>query len=70
MLPEGLPDASAQQALYQTLRAQGLEVGEALRITRQHVLERLLVLDCDAGLDLRGVTQCMTELAELALCEA
>ena len=69
-LPEGLPDASAQTALYQNLRAQGLEVGEALRTTRQYVLERLLVLDCDAGLDLRAVTQCMTALAELALCEA
>ncbi len=69
-LPEGLPDAAAQRLFYQTLRTQGLEVGQALRITRQHVLERLLVLDCDADLDLRSLTQCMTELAELALCEA
>ena len=70
MLPQGLPDASAQATLYQALRTQNLAVGEALRITRQQVLERLLVLDCEAGLDLRAVTQCMTELAELALCEA
>ena len=63
MLPEGLPDAAAQLVLYQALRTQGLTVGAALRMTRQHVVERLLVLDCDAGLDLRAVTQCMTELA-------
>ena len=70
MLAQGLPDAPAQRALYQALRAQGFAVGESLRITRQHVLERLLVLDCETALDLRAVTQCMTELAELALCEA
>ena len=70
MLSGGPPDAQAQRALYLALRAQGRDVGQALRITRQQVLERLLVLDCDADLDLRTVTQCMTELAELALCEA
>jgi glutamate-ammonia-ligase adenylyltransferase len=59
-----------QSELYQQLRAQGLAVGEALRTTRQQVLERLLVLDCEQGLGLGDVTAAMTELAELALCEA
>ena len=39
-------------------------------MTRQQVLERLLVLDCEQGLALSDVTAAMTELAELALCEA
>ena len=39
-------------------------------MTRQQVLERLLVLDCEQGLALGDVTAAMTELAELALCEA
>jgi glutamate-ammonia-ligase adenylyltransferase len=66
----GLPDGSAQASFYQSLREQNLAVGEALRITRQRVLERLAVLDCEQQLGLREVTQCMTQLAELALCEA
>ena len=66
----GLPDGPAQASFYQSLREQNLAVGEALRITRQRVLERLAVLDCEQQLGLREVTQCMTQLAELALCEA
>jgi glutamate-ammonia-ligase adenylyltransferase len=59
-----------QSKLYQQLRAQGFAVGEALRITRQQVLERLVVLDCEHGLDLSDVCAAMTDLAELALGEA
>ena len=70
VLPAGVPMGALQSELYQQLRAQGLAVGEALRITRQQVLERLLVLDCEEGLGLGDVTATMTELAELALCEA
>ena len=70
VLPAGVPMGALQSELYQQLRAQGLAVGEALRITRQQVLERLLVLDCEQGLGLSDVTAAMTELAELALCEA
>ena len=70
VLPAGVPMGALQSELYQQLRAQGLAVGEALRITRQQVLERLLVLDCEQGLGLGDVTAAMTELAELALCEA
>ena len=70
VLPPGVPMGTLQSPLYQQLRAQGLAVGEALRMTRQQVLERLLVLDCEQGLALSDVTAAMTELAELALCEA
>ena len=70
VLPPGVPMGTLQSELYKQLRAQGLAVGEALRMTRQQVLERLLVLDCEQGLALSDVTAAMTELAELALCEA
>ena len=53
------------------LRAQGLDTSAALRVLRQLVIERLVVLDCE-GLPaeqaaLSVVTCAMTELAELAL---
>ncbi len=54
------------------LRAQGLALGAALRVLRQAVMERLVVLDCNASTPavLSVVTSAMTELAELALDEA
>ena len=67
VLPPGAPTRSTMLQACDTLRANGHDTGAALRITRQLVLERLVVLDCDAGLALDGVTQAMTELAELAL---
>lgn len=55
----------------QALRDQGLETGAALRVLRQLVMERLVVLDCDVPADqptpLTVVTHAMTWLAELAL---
>ena len=70
LLPPGLPERAMQEQLYSTLRAQGETVGAALRITRQWVLERLLVLDCENGLLMSQVTSAMTDLAEFALCTA
>ena len=66
-LADGIPDAAALRLLFERLRASGLDVGAALRVTRQVVLERLLTLDCDAALPLREVCACMTTLAEFAL---
>ena len=66
-LPAGAPDASAPTILFDRLRQNGLDVGAALRVTRQVVLERLLTLDCDAAMPLREVCACMTHLAEFAL---
>lgn len=64
------------QLAYDALQARGLDTGAALRVLRQLVMERLVVLDCDAldaptpasaSATLAIVTTAMTELAELAL---
>ena len=64
------------QLAYDALQASGLDTGAALRVLRQLVMERLVVLDCDeleaptpatASATLGVVTTAMTELAELAL---
>ncbi len=67
MLPPGPPDRAAIAAAYDALRHAGHDAGAALRIARQLVLERLIVLDCDAGAPLALVTSAMTQLAEFAL---
>jgi len=70
LLPAGPPLRQNMQAAYEALSAQGLAPGAALRVLRQIVLERLVVLDCEPGPSptaLTVVTLAMTELAELAL---
>ena len=67
LLAAGLPDRASMQASFDGLRASGLDLASALRATRQLVLERLLVLDCDQGCSQSDVTASMTELAEWAL---
>ncbi len=67
LLPPGRPGPQQMQALYATLRAGGHDCGAALRVLRQLVIERLVVLDCEQGAPLQDVTASMTELAELAL---
>jgi glutamate-ammonia-ligase adenylyltransferase len=49
------------------LRERGLALPAALRVLRQLVLERLVVLDCEQGAPLETITRAVTELAELAL---
>jgi glutamate-ammonia-ligase adenylyltransferase len=66
-LPAGRPDAAAIEALVSALQAEGRDLAAALRVARQLVLERLAVLDTEAGLPLAGVTATMTSLAEVAL---
>ena len=66
-LPAAVPDRAGMQAVLDRLALEGADTGAALRILRQLVLERLVVLDCDAKLDLDTVTLTMTTLAELAL---
>ncbi|NBY72294.1 MAG: bifunctional [glutamate--ammonia ligase]-adenylyl-L-tyrosine phosphorylase/[glutamate--ammonia-ligase] adenylyltransferase [Betaproteobacteria bacterium] len=68
-LPPGLPDRATFEILFKSLRAQN-PLADALRITRQLVLERLLTLDCDAQAPLASVMSCMTTLAEFALQHA
>ena len=68
-LPPGPPEQPAIDALFQSLRAQH-PLADALRITRQLVLERLLTLDCDDQAPLATVMSCMTTMAEFALQHA
>ncbi|MFO1178532.1 MAG: bifunctional [glutamate--ammonia ligase]-adenylyl-L-tyrosine phosphorylase/[glutamate--ammonia-ligase] adenylyltransferase [Ottowia sp.] len=67
LLPPGTPDAADMDATLQRLRARGHATGAALRILRQLVMERLVVLDCEQGAPLQAVTAAMTTLAERAL---
>lgn len=66
-LPPGLPDQTAMQAVFDRLRGQNHDIGSALRMVRQLVLERLIRLDCDCGASVQDITACMTTLAEFAL---
>ena len=70
LLPPGLPDRAALAQTFEALRAEGFDLGSALRCTRQLVLERLLCLDCDEQAPLEHITQCMTLLAEYSLGQA
>ena len=67
LLSEGLPDLAAIEQLYRSLHQQGFDCPQALRITRQLVLERLLTLDTEGAATVQAVTLCMTHLAEFAL---
>ena len=71
LLPPGAPVRASMRAALDALLAQGMATGAALRVLRQLVIERLVVLDCDGALEsqapLAVVTCAMTELAELAL---
>jgi [glutamine synthetase] adenylyltransferase / [glutamine synthetase]-adenylyl-L-tyrosine phosphorylase len=68
-LPPGVPERAAMAQTFERLRQGGHDTGAALRILRQLVLERLVVIDTQAGepAPLTWVTAAMTELAEFAL---
>ena len=70
LLPPGPPERAVMAQTLAALREQGLELGAALRVLRQLVMERLVVLDCEQQAPLATVTRAVTELAELALNEA
>lgn len=67
LLPPGAPDRAGMTAAYEALRARGYDVPQGLRVLRQLVMERLVVLDCDERAPLGTITTSVTELAELAL---
>ncbi|OYT89971.1 MAG: bifunctional glutamine synthetase adenylyltransferase/deadenyltransferase [Burkholderiales bacterium PBB6] len=73
-MPPGVPDVASITALIHTLREGGRALPSALRVARQLVMERLVVLDVEAGAPLTDITVPMTHLAEatleLALAEA
>ncbi|MDP2368017.1 bifunctional [glutamate--ammonia ligase]-adenylyl-L-tyrosine phosphorylase/[glutamate--ammonia-ligase] adenylyltransferase [Rhodoferax sp.] len=66
-LQGGMPNRDSITAAYATLLGEGADIGAALRITRQLVLERLLQLDCDEGVPWDRIAQAMTDLAEFSL---
>ncbi len=68
-LAAGEPRGESLKQAYEALRTQGHAPGAALRILRQLVMERLVVLDCenDPPVPLTVVTDAMSELAEFAL---
>jgi len=70
ILPPGAPQRDSLEAALAVLRGRGLELGAALRVLRHLAMERLVVLDCEQGVDLAVVTRAVTELAELALDQA
>ncbi|MEK8051539.1 bifunctional [glutamate--ammonia ligase]-adenylyl-L-tyrosine phosphorylase/[glutamate--ammonia-ligase] adenylyltransferase [Ideonella sp. DXS22W] len=74
LLPPGQPDAATITALVRRLQAEGRALPSALRVARQLVMERLVVLDVEQQAPLEVVTHTMTWLAEatleIALAEA
>ena len=70
-LPEGAPNRERMALTFHALQQSGLDTGAALRVLRQLVMARLVVLDCDGEpthqAPLAVVTHAMTELAEFAL---
>lgn len=67
LLRSGPPTRASIAGAFDAVRGAGHDIGTALRIVRQLVLERLIVLDCDARAPLSLVSGAMTELAEFAL---
>ena len=67
LLPPGPPLRVGMLAALSALQVGGLDTSAALRVLRQLVIERLVVLDCEQQASLDVVTQAMTELAEVAL---
>jgi [glutamine synthetase] adenylyltransferase / [glutamine synthetase]-adenylyl-L-tyrosine phosphorylase len=70
-LEPGEPRRASMESTLKALRTQGLDTSAALRVLRQLVMERLVMLDCEGPpaeqAALNVVTCAMTELAELAL---
>ena len=66
LLPPGAPVLATMQTCFDALR-QTHSCGDALRMLRQLVMERLVVLDCDTRVGLDVVTRAVTELGEFAL---
>jgi len=66
-LPPGVPDAAVITDLVARLQAGGRALPSALRVARQLVIERLVVLDVEQAAPLEVVTHTMTALAEATL---
>ncbi len=67
LLPPGTPTPEHMAICLQQLQAHWPQLGDALRVLRQLLMERLVVLDCEQQAPLQVVTQTMTWLAEFSL---
>jgi glutamate-ammonia-ligase adenylyltransferase len=63
----GLPRSASILALIAHLQTGGRDLGSALRVARQLVMERLAVLDIEQAAAMQDITVAMTELAEVTL---
>lgn len=63
----GTPRTTQITELISHLRAQGRELGSALRVARNLVMERLACLDIEGGAPMLEITASVTELAEVTL---
>ena len=70
LLPPGLPVRKLMQALLHDIRQHNPQPADSLRVMRNLVLERLVVLDCDYAAPLSAIVHSLTELAEVALQDA
>jgi glutamate-ammonia-ligase adenylyltransferase len=66
LLPEGPPVLATMQTCFKALR-ETQSCSNALRMLRQLVMERLVVLDCDQHAELGTITRAVTELGEFTL---
>ena len=70
LLAPGMPGRAVMTAACEQLLRQGRDLAGALRILRQLVVERLMVLDCEQAAPLDAVCTALTTLAEVALDRA
>ena len=68
--PDRVPRTAEIAAAIDSLQEKGRELGSALRVTRQLVMERLAVMDVQSGAAMLDITGAMTELAEVTLDRA
>ena len=66
LLPAGTPVLATMQTCFEALR-QTHSCNDSLRMLRQLVMERLVVLDCEQHASLQAITRTMTELGEFTL---
>jgi glutamate-ammonia-ligase adenylyltransferase len=66
-LPAGTPNPEILARCFSSLQIEWPDPADALRVLRQLVMERLVVLDCEQQAPLQAVTQTMTWLAEFSL---
>ena len=70
LLPPGVPTRDTMNQTCDALLARGHDLGAALRILRQLVMERLIHLDCECQVPLEDICLPVTHLAEMALDRA